>query len=213
MTQTDLAHPMSHGANDDARGSSTSPLRTFAGIWACATLIHLLSFPFWARTWQGWVLLLAIGLTLARPSSLPRFTFMVVASLTNLPFPGRPGQFVGRRSFGDEVPRIAVYDDDFGLAPAGSPVVAPADGIVRLAEPDLFFTGATVMVDHGHGLTSVYSHLSAVDVAVGQRVRQGEPIGKVGRSGRATGAHLDWRVNWFTERLDPALLVSPMPDG
>ena len=109
-------------------------------------------------------------------------------------------------------PRRPHYGVDVA-APAGSPVVAPADGIVRLAEPDLFFTGATVMVDHGHGLTSVYSHLSAVDVAVGHRVRQGEPIGKVGRSGRATGAHLDWRVNWFTERLDPALLAGPMPDG
>ncbi|MCH8829572.1 MAG: HTTM domain-containing protein, partial [Planctomycetes bacterium] len=84
MTQADQFQPNSHSANHDARGSSISPLRTFAGIWACATLVHLLSFPFWARTWQGWVLILAVGLTLAQPRSLPRFTFMIVASLTNL---------------------------------------------------------------------------------------------------------------------------------
>lgn len=108
-------------------------------------------------------------------------------------------------------PRRPHYGVDVA-APVGSPVVAPADGIVRLAERDLFYTGGTVMVDHGHGLTSVYSHLSAVAVQVGQRLRQGAPLGKVGGTGRATGPHLDWRVNWFTERLDPALLVGPMPE-
>ncbi len=96
-------------------------------------------------------------------------------------------------------------------APAGTPVKAPADGIVALAEEDLYYTGGTVMLDHGHGLTSVYSHLSAVTVTVGERVRQGEVIGRVGATGRVTGAHLDWRVNWFKTRLDPALLVPPMP--
>ncbi len=96
-------------------------------------------------------------------------------------------------------------------APTGTPVVAPADGVVAMAEPDLYYTGGTVMLDHGHGLTSVYSHLEKVTVAVGEVVRQGEAIGTVGASGRATGAHLDWRLNWFKERLDPALLVGPMP--
>ncbi len=96
-------------------------------------------------------------------------------------------------------------------APAGTPVKAPADGIVALAEEDLYYTGGTVMLDHGHGLTSVYSHLSAVTVTVGERLKQGEVIGRVGATGRVTGAHLDWRVNWFKTRLDPALLVPPMP--
>lgn len=96
--------------------------------------------------------------------------------------------------------------------PAGAPVVAPADGVVALAEDDLFYTGGTVMLDHGHGLTSVYSHLSEVTVSLGQRVRQGEPIGRIGATGRVTGAHLDWRVNLFKTRLDPALLVGPMPE-
>jgi hypothetical protein len=96
-------------------------------------------------------------------------------------------------------------------APAGTPVKAPADGIVALAEEDLYYTGGTVMLDHGHGLTSVYSHLSAVTVTVGEHLKQGEMIGRVGATGRVTGAHLDWRVNWFKTRLDPALLVPPMP--
>ncbi len=98
----------------------------------------------------------------------------------------------------------------FGLdiaAPPGTPVRAPADGIVALAEKDLYYTGGTVMLDHGYGLTSVYSHMSAVTVRVGQRVRQGDVIGRVGATGRVTGPHLDWRVNLFKTRLDPALLL------
>ncbi len=96
-------------------------------------------------------------------------------------------------------------------APEGTAVHAPADGVVALAEDDLYFTGGTVMLDHGHGLTSVFSHLSAVTAAVGERVSQGAVIGRIGATGRVTGAHLDWRVNLFKTRLDPALLVGPMP--
>ena len=100
----------------------------------------------------------------------------------------------------------------FGLdiaAPEGSPVVAPLGGLVRMAEPDLFFTGGTIIIDHGFGLTTAYSHLSAVEVKVGQRVEQGEAIGRVGATGRVTGPHLDFRVNLFEIRLDPALLLPP----
>ena len=102
----------------------------------------------------------------------------------------------------------------FGIdiaAPTGTAVMAPADGEIALAHDDLYFTGGTVMIDHGHGLTSVYSHLSRIDAAVGDKVRQGDVIGAVGSTGRSTGAHLDWRVNWFKQRLDPALLAGPMP--
>ena len=107
-------------------------------------------------------------------------------------------------------PRRPHYGVDIA-APIGTPVRAPADGIVRLAAPDLFYTGNTLMLDHGFGLVSVYSHLSALEVAVGDRVTQGTLIGRIGATGRVTGAHLDWRLNWFGERLDPALLVGPMP--
>lgn len=96
-------------------------------------------------------------------------------------------------------------------APPGTPVAAPGSGVVALAEPDLFFTGGTVMIDHGHGLTSVLSHMMRIDVTVGQEVRQGDVVGTLGSSGRATGPHLDWRLNWFERRLDPALVAGPMP--
>jgi len=92
----------------------------------------------------------------------------------------------------------------------GTPIVASTDGRVALAEKNLYYTGGTVMLDHGQGLTSVYSHLHSVTVKVGQFVRQGEQIGTVGKTGRATGPHLDWRLNWFKQRLDPALLLGPM---
>lgn len=102
----------------------------------------------------------------------------------------------------------------FGIdvaAPQGTAVLEAAGGIVALAEPDLYYTGGTVMVDHGHGVTGVYSHLASIDVAVGQIVQQGDKIGTVGSTGRSTGPHLDWRINWFKERLDPQLLAGPMP--
>ena len=96
-------------------------------------------------------------------------------------------------------------------APAGTAVLSPADGIVTLVEPDLYFSGATLMIAHGYGLASTFLHLDTIDVALGQRVRQGERIATVGSSGRSTGPHLDWRVNLGTVRIDAALLVPPMP--
>ncbi len=107
-------------------------------------------------------------------------------------------------------PRQPHYGVDVAV-PEGAQVYAPADGVVVMAEPDLYYTGGTVMIDHGYGLTSLYSHLSRLDVSVGQALAQGDPIGGAGASGRATGVHLDWRVNLLTTRLDPALLVGPMP--
>lgn len=97
--------------------------------------------------------------------------------------------------------------------PVGAPVMAPAAGEIVLAEPDMYFTGGTVMIDHGHGLTSVLIHLSSVDVHVGQVVKRGEAIGKLGATGRATGPHVHWGMNWFDQRIDPQLLVPPMPAG
>ena len=90
-------------------------------------------------------------------------------------------------------------------APVGTPVVAPAGGIVTLAHPGMFFSGATLVIDHGHGLSSSFLHLSKILVNPGDRVTQGQLIARVGASGRVTGPHLDWRINWFSVRLDPQL--------
>ncbi len=92
-------------------------------------------------------------------------------------------------------------------APTGAPARSVADGIVTLAHPDMFFTGATVMIDHGLGLQTVYAHLSRVDVAEGQTVGKGQIIGAVGASGRATGPHLHWGATWLDVRLDPETVL------
>lgn len=102
----------------------------------------------------------------------------------------------------------------FGIdiaAPTGTSVVAPAGGTVTLAEKDHFFTGGIVIIDHGFSLSSTLFHMHSVDVVVGQVVEQGQLVGTVGATGRATGPHLDWRMNWGKERLDPQLVVGPMP--
>jgi len=89
----------------------------------------------------------------------------------------------------------------------GTPVIAPIGGIVTLAENDLFFSGGTIIIDHGYGVNTTYLHLSQINVKVGQAVSQKDKIGEIGATGRVTGPHLDWRLNWNTTRLDPALLV------
>ena len=96
-------------------------------------------------------------------------------------------------------------------APRGSPVHASAAGTVTLAEKDLFFTGGTVIIDHGYGLATTYQHMDSVDVAVGQHVEAGERIGTVGATGRVTGPHLHWSLTWYEVRLDPMLAAGPMP--
>ncbi|MDF1793820.1 MAG: M23 family metallopeptidase [Thalassobaculaceae bacterium] len=107
-------------------------------------------------------------------------------------------------------PRQPHYGVDIA-APKGTPVVAPADGLVTLAATDHYYTGGTLILDHGHGLSSTFIHMDSVAVKVGTRVRQGDVIGTVGASGRATGPHLDWRMNWHDRRLDPTYVVPPMP--
>ncbi len=94
-------------------------------------------------------------------------------------------------------------------APTGTPLRAPAAGVVTVAEPDLYLTGGTVLIDHGHGVSSNFLHLSRLDVRVGQRVEQGETIGLVGATGRATGPHMHWGMNWFSVRVDPQALLDP----
>ncbi len=97
------------------------------------------------------------------------------------------------------------------MCKTGGVVKAPASGLVSFIHPDMFFSGKTLMIDHGHGVSSSFLHLETVLVSIGDRVGQGQPVATVGASGRVTGAHLDWRVNWFSERVDPALLAKEMP--
>ncbi len=97
----------------------------------------------------------------------------------------------------------------------GVPVVAPADGVVILAAADKPFSleGHLLMIDHGHGLNSAFLHLSRIDVKVGDHVAQGQRIGAVGATGRATGPHLHWGMKWNEARIDPMLVAGPMPNG
>lgn len=91
----------------------------------------------------------------------------------------------------------------------GTPVKAPAGGIVTFADGGLYLTGGTLLIDHGHGVSSNFLHLSRIDAKVGDRVEQGQIVGAVGKTGRATGPHLHWGMNWFDVRLDPLLLLEP----
>ena len=92
-------------------------------------------------------------------------------------------------------------------APTGTPVKAPAGGVVTFAAPDLYLTGGTVLLDHGYGISSNFLHLSRIDVKVGDRIEPGQVIGAVGATGRATGPHLHWGMNWFDVRVDPLLVL------
>ena len=103
-------------------------------------------------------------------------------------------------------PRRPHYGIDIA-AKKGSKVISPTDAIVRLSEKDLYFTGGTIMLDHGHGITSVYSHLSKVLVKKNDKIQKGDVIGLIGSTGRSTGPHLDWRINWFDQRLDPLMFI------
>lgn len=104
-------------------------------------------------------------------------------------------------------PRQPHFGIDIAAA-SGAPVRAAAAGQITLAERDLYYTGGTIIIDHGHGLSSTYSHLDQVLVAAGAVVAKAAVIGTVGQTGRASGPHLDWRVNWFEVRLDPELVLS-----
>lgn len=121
------------------------------------------------------------------------------------PVQGRiSGRFGNQRVYNGE-PKSPHSGMDIAV-PQGTPVQAPADGIVTFAKPDLYLTGGTVLLDHGFGLSSNFLHLSRLDVKTGQHVHQGEVIGAAGMTGRATGPHVHWGFNWFGVRLDPLLL-------
>ena len=104
-------------------------------------------------------------------------------------------------------PRRPHYGIDFH-APEGTPVKSMMDGVVTLVENDMYFTGGTIIFDHGHGVSTLYMHMKDINVKKGQKVKKGEVVGTLGQSGRATGPHLDIRLNWFEVKLDPASVLN-----
>jgi len=129
-----------------------------------------------------------------------------IAKTFIVPSEGRISGVYGSQRILNGEPKSPHYGLDIANK-IGTPVYAPAAGVIRLAE-SLYYSGNTVIIDHGFGLFSSLLHLDSFQVAVGERVEQGQLIGRIGASGRATGPHLDWRVNWFDVRVDPAQLIA-----
>jgi murein DD-endopeptidase MepM/ murein hydrolase activator NlpD len=126
------------------------------------------------------------------------------------PAEGRISGVYGSQRVLNGEPRRPHYGLDVA-APAGTPVYAPAGGVVTLTHPDMYYSGGTVILDHGQGLSSTFLHLSEILVEAGFTVRQGDLIGRIGATGRASGPHLDWRMNWLDRRVDPQRLVPDRP--
>lgn len=126
------------------------------------------------------------------------------------PVRGRISSVFGSQRILDGEPKQPHYGVDVAVSP-GTPVKAAADGVVSLVAADLYFTGGTLMIDHGHGVQSVYCHLSKVEVKTGEAVKQGQVVALSGQSGRATGPNLHWGVSWFNHHVDAAALSGPMP--
>ena len=105
------------------------------------------------------------------------------------------------------IPKSPHYGLDFA-AKEGTEIKAMLDGVVTLSEDDLYYTGGTIIFDHGHGISTLYMHMKDLYVVKGQKIKQGDIIGTVGKTGRSTGAHLDIRLNWFNVKLDPASVLS-----
>ncbi|MDM7861018.1 M23 family metallopeptidase [Alteromonas sp. ASW11-36] len=122
------------------------------------------------------------------------------------PAEGRLSGVYGSQRMLNGEPRRPHYGLDIA-APTGTPVLAPADGVVTLFVPDMYFSGGTLIIDHGHKVSSTFIHLHKAHVEVGDYVKQGQLIAEIGATGRVTGAHLDWRINWGKVRVDPQLLV------
>lgn len=123
-----------------------------------------------------------------------------------LPVDGTKTSDFGNQRILNGVPKRPHYGVDIA-APVGTPIYAPADGVISLADDDLYFEGAMVLLDHGQGLISMYLHMSDIIVEPGQSVKRGDKIGAVGAKGRATGPHLCWRLKWRNRNLDPELLT------
>jgi len=127
-----------------------------------------------------------------------------------LPLDGPRTGVYGSQRYYNGTPKNPHYGVDYA-GPEGASVIAPAPGVVTLAHDDMYYSGGTLLIDHGHGLSSTFIHLSKVLVVEGDRIEVGDVIAEVGSTGRATGPHLDWRMNWFGVRLDPELVLKAFP--
>lgn len=157
----------------------------------------------------------AVLARIARDSALKREAFESVALVEGwldgfvMPLQGTvTGRWGNQRILNGE-PRDPHFGYDIA-APEGTPVRAPASGVVTLADPDMHFEGGLVFIDHGQGLITMYLHMSRLDVAVGDSVSQGQVIGAVGSRGRATGPHLCWRMRWRGRQLDPSVALEAL---
>ena len=147
---------------------------------------------------NGW-----IGEVRAINSNLTFFTKKFIVPVENAIISG----VYGSQRILNGKPKWPHYGLDFA-ADEGTEIKAMLNGTVTLAESDLFYTGGTLIFDHGHGISTLYMHMKEILVKKGQEVKQGDIIGTVGSTGRATGAHLDVRLNWFQTRLDPATVLN-----
>ena len=136
-------------------------------------------------------------------SDLTFFTKKFIAPLENSIITG----VYGSQRILNGKPKWPHYGVDFA-AKEGTKIKAMLDGTATMVEPNLFYTGGTVIFDHGHGISTLYMHMQKIFIKKGQRVRQGERIGTVGSTGRSTGPHLDVRLNWFGTRLDPMTVLN-----
>ena len=142
-----------------------------------------------------------IGKARAIDSDLPFFKNKFI-----MPVEGIISGIYGSQRILNGKPRWPHYGIDIA-AKKGTMIKSSGSGIVTMAEDDLYYTGGTIIMDHGHGISTIYSHLETVMVSVGDLINQGDIIGTVGSTGRSTGPHLDFRVNWFQTRLDPMSLL------
>tara|TARA_B100000575_G_scaffold223180_1_gene183604 strand:+ start:303 stop:1106 length:804 start_codon:yes stop_codon:yes gene_type:complete len=143
-----------------------------------------------------------IGEARAINSNLPFFKNQFI-----MPVKGIISGVYGSQRILNGKPKWPHYGIDIA-AKKGTLIKSSASGIVTMAEDDLYYTGGTIIMDHGHGISTIYSHLENVMVSVGDKINQGDIIGTVGSTGRSTGPHLDFRVNWFQTRLDPMSLLN-----
>jgi len=146
----------------------------------------------------------------ARKARIARLDLPHYLASFQWPLTGRISGVYGSQRYYNGSPRRPHFGVDIAR-PTGTPVMAPAGGVITLAHADMFFSGGTLILDHGQGLSSSFLHLSKLLVEVGQVIEQGQLIAEVGATGRVTGPHLDWRMNWLNQRVDPQLLVPPMP--